>query len=107
GEVIRSGEPEKIRRVSLDVPQGAWAAQEYLKNELDFGAIVPEALSGSIDASVVTGKGVQQLMAGYSQQIAMAQESLVGHFQQVIQIAFAMDEAYWPDLSKAINGHSE
>lgn len=107
GEVVRSREPEKIRRVGLDVPQGAWAAQEYLKNELDFGAIVPEALSGSIDASVVTGKGVQQLMAGYSQQIAMAQESLVGHFHQVIQTAFAVDEAYWPSDSKAINGHSE
>src|SRR5690606_19649287 len=72
GEVIHSSEPEKIRRVGLDVPSGAWAAQEHLKSELDFGAIVPEALSGSIDASVVTGKGVQQLMAGYSQQIAMA-----------------------------------
>lgn len=107
GEVVRSQEPEKIRRVALDVPQGAWAAQEYLKNELDFGAIVPEALSGSIDASVVTGKGVQQLMAGYSQQIAMAQESLVGHFQQVVQISFDMDETYWPNESKAINGHSE
>jgi len=107
GEVIHSSEPEKIRRVGLDVPSGAWAAQEHLKGELDFGAIVPEALSGSIDASVVTGKGVQQLMAGYSQQIAMAQESLVGHFLQVIQIAFRLDEAFWPDESKAINGHSE
>lgn len=107
GEVVRSNEPDKIRRVDLNVPSGAWAAQEYLANELEYGAITPEALGGSIDASVVTGKGVQQLMAGYSQQIANAQEALVGHWQQVIEIAFQMDEIFWPDESKAISGHAE
>lgn len=107
GEVIRSMNPEQIRRVGLDVPAGAWAAAESLKDELEYGAITPEALGGSIDASVVTGKGVQQLMAGYSQQIAMAQESLVWHFVQVLELCFAMDEAYWPNERKAIEGHAD
>lgn len=107
GEVIRSMNPEQIRRVGLDVPQGAWVASESLKSELEYGSITPEALGGSIDASVVTGKGVQQLMAGYSQQIAMAQESLVGHWAQVIELCFAMDETYWPGEKKAIEGFEE
>src|SRR5665648_322592 len=77
GAVIRSNNPDQIRRVGMEVPQGAWIAQESLKDELEYGAITPEALGGSIDASVVTGKGVQQLMAGYSQQIALSQENLL------------------------------
>lgn len=107
GEVIRSASPEQIRRLGLDVPQGAWVAAESLKDELEYGAIVPEALSGSIDAAVVTGKGVQQLMAGYSQQIANAQLALVGHWTRVLQLAFLMDEKFWPNERKSIEGHAD
>ena len=107
GEIIRTSDPGNVRRVSLDVPTGAWAANADLKNELEYGAIVPEALGGSIDASVVTGKGVQQLMAGYSQQVANAQLSLVYHMQQVVELCFEMDEKFWPNERKAIQGHAE
>lgn len=106
-EVVRSRTPRDIHRIGLDVPQGAWAAQEYLSREVEFGAIVPEALGGQIDASVVTGKGVQQLMAGYSQQIAMAQESLGPHFKTVAELAFLVDETYFGDVKKQISGHTE
>jgi len=106
GAVIHSANPEQIRRVSLDVPQGAFAASAYLAEELNQGAITPEALGGSIDASVVTGKGVQQLMAGYSQQIANAQQSLVGHWEQVVSLCFEMDQKFWPDEDKRIRGRS-
>lgn len=104
GEVVRSRNPREIHRINLEVPQGAWAAQEYLARETEFGAIVPEALGGQIDASVVTGKGVQQLMAGYSQQIAMAQESLAVHHKAVASLALEVDEFYFPDVEKTFSG---
>lgn len=107
GAVIRTNDPAGVRRLSLDVPPSAWAAQDYLAKELEFGAIVPEALGGSIDASVVTGKGVQQLMAGYSQQIANGQAALVGFFEQITSLAFQMDEVFWPNVSKKIEGHAQ
>jgi hypothetical protein len=106
-EVIRSESPEKIRRIAADVPPAAWAAVDYLKKEIDSGAISPEALNGSIDASVVTGKGVQQLMAGYSQQIAMAQDTLVGFFEQLLCLCFEMDEKVFPDTKRNITGTIE
>lgn len=106
-EVVRSRTPRDIHRIGLDVPQGAWAAQEYLSRETEFGAIVPEALGGQIDASVVTGKGVQQLMAGYSQQIAMAQESLAAHHKAVASLALEVDEFYFPDVEKSISGKNK
>lgn len=107
GAVVKSSTPEKIRRVPLDLPPGAWTGPQYLAKELEYGSIVPEALGGAIDASVVTGKGVQQLMAGYSQQIAMAQESLRWHFEQVASLALETDEKFWPDKSKSIRGTTD
>lgn len=104
GAIIRSNSPEQIRRVNLEVPASSFTASQYLSHEIEYGAITPEALGGSIDASVVTGKGVQQLMAGYSQQIAMCQESLVGHFEQVAELCLAMDEKFWPKDEKSIQG---
>ena len=104
GEVVRSNDPQNIRRVGADVPDGAFSASAILQGEVEYGAMVPEALGGSIDASVVTGKGVQQLMAGYSQQIANAQQSLVGHFEQVLSLCLEMDEKFWPDEDKNIQG---
>jgi len=107
GAVIRSNSPQAIGRVNLDVPAEAWRATDHLKSEMQVGAITPEALGGSIDASVVTGRGVQELMAGYSQQVAMCQEALVGFYEQLLDLCFDMDEKLWPDVEKTINGVSE
>jgi hypothetical protein len=107
GAIIHANDPGSVHRLGLDVPQSAFGVPQLLGQELEFGAIVPQALSGNIDASVVTGKGVQQLMAGYSQQIANAQQSLVGHFRRVISLCFEMDEKFWPDEVKHIQGRTE
>ena len=104
GAIIRSSNPTGVGRVDLKVPREAFMAGDMLKAELQYGAISPEALGGSIDASVVTGKGVQQLMAGYSQQIAMGQQTLVGHFEQVLEVSLEMDELLWPEEQKSIRG---
>lgn len=102
--IIRSQSPEQIRRIALDIPRESFAVIEHFASELRAGAISPEALGGSIDANVVTGKGVQELMAGYSQQVAMYQETLVGFFEKVAKLCFRMDEALWPDVEKTIEG---
>jgi hypothetical protein len=107
GSVIRTNNPQGAGRLSMNLPQGAFTAIQHLKEEMQTGAITPEALGGSIDASVVTGKGVQQLMAGYSQQIAMRQETLVQFFKNVIHTALKTDEAVWPDREVRTSGYKE
>lgn len=107
GAVIRTNNPQGAHRMDVSVPNVAWAGIDHLKSEMQAGAITPEAMGGSIDASVVTGRGVQELMAGYSQQVAMSQETLVGHFQQVIELCFLMDEKLWPDTDKTIQGTAQ
>ena len=103
--VIRSATPRDIGRVGINVPNEAFASIEHFKEEMEAGALVPQALSGTLDASVITGQGVQQLMAGYSQQMAMLQQTLVGHFERVVRLSLMLDEALWPDEKKVISGY--
>lgn len=102
--LIKSMNPKDIHRVGLDVPREAFMTIDHFSSELRQGAITPEALGGSIDASVVTGKGVQELMAGYSQQVAMMQGTLTGFFEYVACLCFEVDQALWGDVEKAIDG---
>lgn len=104
---IRTANPAGVGRVRLDLPQSAFGVVERLERNIDAGSLVPEALSGSIDASVVTGRGVQELSAGYSQQVAMFQETLVWHHTAVGELCFRMDEALWPDVEKKVSGYKD
>lgn len=105
--IVRTNNPQGVSRLNLQVPTAAFAAIDHFKQEMQSGAITPEALGGSIDASVVTGQGVQELMAGYSQQVASAQETLTGWWEQLTSIALEMDQALWGDVEKTIEGHKD
>lgn len=93
-----------VGRARLDMPAQAFGAVEQLKAEQQLGAMSPEARSGSVDASVITGRGVQQLMASFSSQVAASQTVLSFGFRKVVQLCFEMDEKFWPDVEKEIRG---
>lgn len=102
--IIRTQNPRDVHRVQLEIPREAFMAIDHFTSELRQGTITPEAMGGSIDASVVTGKGVQELMAGYSQQVAMMQGTLTEFFLNVAYMCFKVDEALWPNEEKHIDG---
>lgn len=102
--VIRTNSPQGVTKVQFPFPQGAVAAMEQLSQEMRTGAMSPEARSGNISASVITGRGVQQLMEGYSTQIAAAQEMCKLFYQQAMDLCFAWDEKLWPNITKTIRG---
>jgi hypothetical protein len=102
--VIRTNNPQGARRLPMEVSPQAFGAIEHYEAEMHKGAISPPALGGSIDASVVTGKGVQELMGGYSQQIAMDQQTLMGFFREAAAVCILMDIALWPDVKKKCEG---
>lgn len=102
--VIRTNNPQGARRLPMEVTPQAMAAVEHFESEMHKGAISPPALGGSIDASVVTGKGVQEMMAGYSQQIAMDQQTLMGFFREAATVCILMDMALWADVTKKCEG---
>lgn len=102
--VIRTNSPEKIRRVGTDIPQAAWQQEAMLAQEVMRGTRTPASATGDVDASIITGRGVDALNGGYDIQIATGQ-MMIGHaLEQALEIAFEMDEKFWPDQKKAISG---
>lgn len=102
--IIRSSQPDKIRRVGVELPQGAFAESQMLEADMRAGARYPEGRSGQIDASVVTGRGVQELMGGFDSQVKTAQLVLGHALSRALSICFEMDEKFWPGRKKMIRG---
>ena len=90
--IMRSANPQAIRRVPLELPNGVFTESGVLERELRMGARYPESRSGQIDASVVTGRGVQALQAGFDTQIKAAQAQFARVFTELIGICFEVDE---------------
>lgn len=102
--IMRSNNPDQIRRVPLQLPPAAFNETQLLEQEMRMGARYPEARSGNIDASVVTGRGVQALMGGFDTQIKTAQAVIGEAIADVLTLALEMDEAVWPDMPKKVTG---
>jgi hypothetical protein len=101
--IIRTNNPAGVRRVGLELPPGAFQEQQMLENEMRMGSRYPEGRSGNIDASIITGNGVQALMGSFDSQIKAGQQILAELFQEVIAVCFEMDEKLF-DFQKEMNG---
>ena len=101
--VIRTANPAGVRRVDLNIPPGAFTEQALLQQELRTGTRYPEGRSGNIDASIITGQGVQALMGGFDTQIKSAQAIFASTLRDVISICFEVDEKFF-DYEKTIRG---
>jgi hypothetical protein len=101
--IIRTANPAGVRRVELTLPQGAFTEQQLLNQELRVGSRYPESRTGNIDASIVTGQGVQALMGAFDTQIKSAQAIFASALREVISICFEIDEMVFPG-SKTIRG---
>ena len=101
--VIRTANPAGVRRVELTLPQGAFTEQTILNQELRVGTRYPESRTGNIDASIVTGQGVQALMGAFDTQVKSAQAIFAAALRDVISICFEVDEVIYPE-EKTIRG---
>ena len=101
--IIRTNSPAGVRRVDLNIPPGAFTEQQVLLNELRTGTRYPESRTGNIDASIVTGQGVQALMGGFDTQVKSAQAIFASALKDVISICFEMDEKLF-NCVKTIRG---
>lgn len=104
--VIRTATPEKVRRVGMELTPAAFQQSEFLSREMREGTRYPQARTGGMDASIVTGRGVQALMGGFDSQIKAAQAALKVAFTDVLGLCFQMDEKLWPNVKKNIRGQA-
>lgn len=94
--IIRSNTPQGIRRVGLELPTGAFTEQQILSNEMRLGSRYPEGRSGTLDASIITGQGVQALLGSFDSQVKAAQQIFAGIIEKAIGLCFEMDEKIFP-----------
>ena len=94
-------------RLPLELPAGVFTESGVLERELRLGARYPESRSGNIDASVVTGRGVQALRAGFDTQIKAAQAQFARMFQELVSVCFEADEKIFGGIPKTIKGSDD
>lgn len=103
--ILRTREPDKIRRITTDMPVHAFQQEAVLQEEIRQGTRTPASATGDVQASIITGKGVEALNGGYDTQIADGQHHIGGALEQAIALAFEMDEKFWPNHTKSIQGN--
>lgn len=101
--VIQTASPQGVGRVRLDIPQGAFQEQAALQAELRLGSRYPEGRTGNIDASIITGQGVQALLGAFDSQIKAGQTILGETFEEIIGLCFEMDEKLFNE-EKSVRG---
>jgi hypothetical protein len=101
--IIRTSQPAGVGRVRLDVPAAAFQEQAALQSELRLGARYPEGRTGTIDASIITGQGVQALLGAFDSQIKAGQTILTEVFEDVLRTCFELDELLF-DKEKSVKG---
>lgn len=102
--ILRTREPEKIRRITTDMPVHAFQQEAVLQEEIRQGTRTPAAATGDVQASIITGKGVEALNGGYDTQIATGQHHIGHALEQALAMCFEMDQKFWPNLEKSIQG---
>lgn len=88
----------------MDLPQYAFQEGQMLDQESRTAMRSPEARSGNIDASVITGRGVQALMGGFNTVITTGQTVIAQALKRALALALEMDEKLWPGAKKTIRG---
>ena len=101
--IIRTNSPAGVRRVDLNIPPGAFTEQSILQAELRTGTRYPEGRTGNIDASIITGQGVQALMGGFDTQVKSAQAIFASSLKEVLSLCFMIDEKFF-NFEKTIRG---
>jgi hypothetical protein len=101
--IIRTNQPNGVGRVRLDIPAATFQEQSALQSELRLGARYPEGRTGNIDASVITGQGVQALLGAFDSQIKAGQTVIAEVLEDVIKLCFEMDELLF-NKDKSVRG---
>lgn len=104
--VLRSQNPQLIRRVGMELPTAAFTEQALLQQEMRLGSRYPEGRTGSIDASIITGQGVQALLGAFDSQIKAGQQIMAQVLEDVLSLCLRVDEKIFP-FEKTVRGYND
>lgn len=101
--IIRTNNPAGVKKVDITLPPGAFAESANLSQEMQTGARYPQGRTGNVNASVITGQGVQALMGAFDTQVKSFQTIVSNTLRDVIKICFMVDEKVY-NKKKTIRG---
>ena len=96
-----------VKRVAMEMSPAAAQETQLLEQEQRVGARYPEARSGLTGTSQLTGRGIQELLGGFDTQVKAAQFIFSSALREVFELAFEMDEKFWPNTSKTVRGEAQ
>lgn len=100
--VIRTNNGEKIHYPIADMPPAAWQQGQILNEDITVGARFPEGATGKSPGSIVTGRGMEELMGTIDSKVRTYQLILGDATRRAIGAAFEMDEKFWPNKRRFI-----
>lgn len=100
--VIRTNMGEKIHYAAQEMSPAAWQIGEILDRDMTVGARFPEGATGKSPGSIVTGRGMEELMGTIDSKVRTYQLILGDMLRRAVSAAFEMDEKFWPNRRRNI-----
>jgi len=100
--VIRTNNGEKIHYPIADMPPAAWQQGQILNEDITVGSRFPEGATGKSPGSIVTGRGMEELMGTIDSKVRTYQLIMGDALRRAVGAAFEMDEKFWPNKRRFI-----
>lgn len=100
--VIRTNMGEKVHYPDLNIAPAAWQQGELLNQDMIVGARFPEGATGKSPGSIVTGRGMEELMGTIDSKVRTYQLVIGDCLRRAISSAFEMDQKFWPNRRRFI-----
>jgi len=100
--VIRTNNGRDIHYPALDMSPAAWQQGEILNQDITVGARFPEGATGKSPGSIVTGRGMEELMGTIDSKVRTYQLIIGDALRRAVGAAFEMDEKFWPTKQRFI-----
>lgn len=102
--VWRSQNPQQIQKVPIHIPQDLLQLDAELDQAVKEGSRYPSSRTGTPNASIITGQGVQALQGTLETQVSTAHLTFSDALEQALSLCFELDTKLWPTERKTIRG---
>lgn len=99
---LQTDNPGGVAQLPLPIPNGLFPEQQALAQEQRIGSRYPEGRTGSMNASIITGAGVEALAGTFDTQVMTFQRLLESALEDVLGMCFELDEKLWPGREKSV-----
>ena len=99
---LQTDNPGGVAQLPLPLPNGLIPEQNILAQEQRVGSRYPEGRTGSMNASIITGAGVEALAGTFDTQVMTFQRLNESALEDVLSMCFELDEKLWPGREKSV-----